>query len=426
MKAFFFAVLAMFVFGLGVLFVARSVQLKPWTRVGQEEEYKEFRRIIAIPVADSQAAKKPKADSSEQTFDFGVMPPFTDGSHIFTVTNTGDDSLAVRKGVKSCSCMNLRFAATLIEPGASHNFDVTWNTDKPGKLAQYVRLLTNSPDTPEIDLWVTGEVATILDVSVRGIAFESMQTRERRSQEFSIYSGVFENLTVDRIETSSSDVTCEVIEPEPMTTPNAASRDKEAELIKYKLDFRVEATAQSSAGDRVESVRIFVRPPNVNDQENKSGSVDSARPQLHAIPNLRPDGTVLIELPVSTRVVRRLSLYGPAIANGDKKLIDLGKLRTTSPAKDWSIIAKIRGDREPSDLKVALIGIDGVTASVEKIENATGQTGVSYRIKIHAEEKLRAAIYNREQAGKLTIEAPGLPGEELLEFTVELDVLEEN
>lgn len=427
MKNFFLSLIPIAIFGFGVFGLTRMVTFQPWTRTGQEEEYKEFKKIISIPMADASAEKQPRVECLDTEFDFGLMPPFSEGKHTFTIRNTGDDQLVLKNGGKSCSCLDIEFAAVLLKPNESKDIEVTWNTDKAGKLAQYVKILTNSPETPELQLWVTGSVATILDASVAGFGFGSLVAKEVRSQGFYLYSGVWDNIVIDRIETSSNDVKCEFLSApsEVEALPKLVGKSDKPTEIKSRVDLKLTVQAQASGGERVENVKIYVRPPKLDVDPN--ATAEASPLSLGGMYNsLRPDGTLLIELPVSTTVVRQLSLYGPAIADGDKKLIDLGKLRTKSPARDWSLIAKIRGDYKPTEMKVRLTGIEGVSATVEPIENATGRVGVSYRISIHAEENLRLGVYNREDAGRLIIEAPGLPGEELLEFTVELDVLEEN
>ncbi len=161
-------------------------------------------------------------------------------------------------------------------------------------------------------------------------------------------------------------------------------------------------TAPSGLSTHRETLKIYVRPPASATTVDgfKEGSPEALAAELTK-QKLRSDGTMLVELPVVVKTARRLSLYGSAIADGDTMLIDLGKLRTTSPSKEWMIIAKIRGDARPSDLYVSLTGIEGVSATVEQIGNAT----VPYRIKIRAEEKLRLGAYYGQYAGKLIIEA---------------------
>lgn len=426
MKKFFLSLIPIAIFGLSVFGLTRMVKFQPWTRTGQEEEFKEFKKIISIPMADASAEQRPRVECPDTEFDFGLMPPFSEGKHTFTIRNTGDDQLVLKNGGKSCNCLDMEFAAVLLQPNESKDIVVTWNTDKAGKLAQYVKILTNSPETPELQLWVTGSVATILDASAAGFGYGSLVAKEVRSQEFFLYSGVWDNIVIDRIETSNDDLRCEILSvpSDVEALPKLVGKSDKPTEIKGRVDLKLTVTAQANGGERVENIKIYVRPPKQDIDPNTTA--DASPLSLGAMySSLRPDGTLLIELPVSTTVVRQLSLYGPAIADGDKKLIDLGKLRTKSPARDWSLIAKIRGDHKPTEMKVRLTGIEGVSAKVEPIENSR-EAGASYRITIHADEKLRLGAYNREDAGRLVIEAPGLPGEELLEFRVELDVLEEN
>lgn len=426
MKTFFLSLIPIFLFALGVFAMTRMVKFQPWTKPGQEDDYKAWRQIVLLPTVEANASKQPKIECAETEFDFGIMAPFEQGAHVFSIINSGDEQLVLKNGGKSCSCLDVDLSAVLLKPGEKKDIEVRWDTDKSGKLAQYVKILTNSAETPELQLWVTGMVATILDVSVTEFSFATMLSGEVRSREFFVFSELWEGVTIDRIETSSDDLTCDIIEKahEVEVPARILSNPEKPVDFKSRIDFRMSIKAQSQGPERTEKIKIFVRPPQELASPAEAGAPSVEQASAHRA--LQPDGTFLIELPVSTKLVRRLTLYGPAIADGDKKLIDLGKLRTTSAARDWAIIAKIRGDQFPTDMKVSLTGIEGVSASIEKVESSVDQQSLSYRIKIHAQEKLKVGVYNHEDAGKLTIEAPGLPGEELHEFTVELDVLEEN
>lgn len=412
MKNFFLSLIPIVLVCFCVFGLSRAVQFKPWTKTGQEKEYKEFRRIIAMPTVEANAQNKPKVVCSESKFDFGIMSPFENGIHLFTISNDGDAPLVLKNGGKSCSCIDFDLSAMLLEPGESTDIEVRWSTDKPGKLAQNLNIRTNSPETPELQLWITGTVAATLDSSVTRFGFDSLLAEEIRSHDFHIYSDLWDEIVIDRIEASSEDVKCEKIQRSSTSESPLRITSNVEKPIEHKsrVDLRLTVKAQSTGGSRTEQLRIYVKPPQ-----------SDAEAEATHVKGLQPDGSILIELPVATRVIRRLSFYGPAIADGEAKLIDLGKIRTTSPAQDWAIVAKLRGDLKPNDMKVSLTGIEGVSATIEPLDS-----GVSYRINIHAEEKLRLGAYNRQDAGKLRIEADGLPGEELVEFKVELDVLEEN
>jgi hypothetical protein len=419
MKYYLLAMIPVFLLGFGVFGLSRLVKFQPFTRPGQEEEYKEMLKVISIPTSDPNAAKLPILECLEPEYDFGVLPPFVDASYTFTIKNTGDDQLVLKNGKASCSCLDSDLSATLLQPGESKQIVVNWNTDKSGNFAQFVRVLTNSPATPEFDLWVKGRVAVALGSGNQHFDFTGLTLGEERSQNFFLYSDLLNSFSIDRIECSSENFSCREVE-RPVENVGLAFVQSAPSEHKSRIDLSMTVKAQS-VGEQRGLLRIYVRPKlDGEGQDLEDSELSGALGNM-----LRSDGTMLIEFPVLVRVSKRLSLYGPAITDGDRKLIDLGKLRTTSPAREWSIIAKIRGDKAPSDLKVALTGIKGLTASVEKVENSSSQD-ITYRLKIHAQEKLPLGIYNREQAGKLTIEAPGLPGEELLEFTVELDVLKPN
>lgn len=430
MKTFFLSLIPMTLVCFAMFGLAKSVRLKPWTRPGQENAYKEFRRISAVPTADPNAAQVPRLECHEAMFNFGIMPPFANGTHIFKVTNSGTAPLAMRSSGTSCNCTETNFTAKILQPDEMQEIEVTWDTNQAGNFAQYLKLTTNSPETPELELWVEGTVSTILDASVSALGFGDLMANETRSQEFFLFSSIWDAIEIDRIETSSENIQCKKISEPQAQESREQFNDRKPEQpisIKSRVDLRMTAIAQEVAGPRTEYVRVYVRPPAI-DSDSASDCKDTASDlSLRGMyKSLQQDGTLLIELPVETVVLRRFSLYGPAIADGRKKLIDLGKLRTKSPSREWTLIARVRGDKMPANTKVSLLGIDGVSASIEAIESTAIGMGISYRIKIRAQENLSMAAYNRETAGKLIIETPGIPNEELLEFNVELDVLEEN
>ena len=134
------------------------------------------------------------------------------------------------------------------------------------------------------------------------------------------------------------------------------------------------------------------------------------------------DGTVMVELPVYGRVVRRISLYG-SIMDSLSQGLNLGKLFTKkTKGTTWNLVGKIRGEKRPTDIKVEVSGIPGLVARVERGELGT-QEG-SFKIVLELTEKLEPAIYNRDQAGTLKVIAEGMPeGDNLLEFAVNLSVL---
>ena len=124
MKTFFLSLIPIALFGFSVFGVSRMIAFRPWTKTGQEEEYKEFRRIVAMPMVEKTAAKRPKVECSSE-YDFGLLPPFTDQSHEFVISNVGDEQLAIKQGGESCTCLDADFAAAVVAPGESKVIPVT-------------------------------------------------------------------------------------------------------------------------------------------------------------------------------------------------------------------------------------------------------------------------------------------------------------
>ncbi len=215
--------------------------------------------------------------------------------------------------------------------GNSHVINVTWNTDKAGPFAQFITLRTNCPDKEEMVLWVKGTVATILNSSQGGVAIEDMVPGEARTQDFYLFSDLWDEVIVDRIETSSPLLNCEVIpspvaEEEPKETIRIVQRATDSTpKPKSRKDFRMTAMARETSGVLRGWINVFVRPPKSGLESNESEvpSEYSLRGMANA---LQEDGTLLVHLPVETIVKRRLGLYSPIITDPEKRLVDLGKV----------------------------------------------------------------------------------------------------
>lgn len=424
MKRFFWAMIPITLFFFGVFALAKSVRFKPWTKPGQEEQYKEFRQVLAIPDPSPNAESLPEFQCDHDDFDFGSMPLGMQGEYVFTFRNNGQAPLVLRGASPSCSCMEADLTAAVVEPGSSKDITVSWRTEKFGAFAQFVKVTTNSPKQREIDLWVRGNVATILSSSRLALGFGDLVPNESRTQDFFLFSETWKNIAVDRVETSS-EITCEMLTtPAETEITKLETKQESGPIPTARVDFRLSVKPRNESGTVKGFVRIYVRPP--QGTFNSAGEPATANELMGLRSAIQPDKTVMIDLPVETVVKRRFSLYSPIITNADKNLIDLGKLTTkTSKGKKWVMIARVRGGVEPTDVRATLTGIPNIATSVEKVEVKTENdfTGSSYRIRLEVTEPMQPAVYDFLRQGKLRIDTPGLPGEESLEFFVELDIM---
>lgn len=108
------------------------------------------------PVELSQNAKV-KIDAAE--YNYGVAEQYTAVEHAYTLTNTGTEALKIRQVKSSCGCTAAKPEKNDLAPGESTQVKASFNTgNRKGAQTKTIRVFTNSAETPELELKLTGEV----------------------------------------------------------------------------------------------------------------------------------------------------------------------------------------------------------------------------------------------------------------------------
>lgn len=445
MKSFLKIIAALSVLGLLLGIVATYAGTKPFVRVGQEAEAAEMIARVKEVAAlrNDPNAKLPLAVCNVPDFDFGMMDPLTVGKHTFVIENHGKETLVIQGGHSSCKCTLSDLKEAIIPPGDSQTVTLTWNSGHAKtEFQQSAIVRTNDPSNPEIRLSVRGVVRAVLGAHPTAVNFDRLIPETMATAQFVLYSQVWEEMKAVRIESTNEHVQAE-LSTEPFE--GAFARDNEIRNARSGLVINLSYDGTATRGPLSGRLRVFVEPPenwspsvdetatsvsrNAGDVETmpaNTGGEDELSSEEKQLRNLDfptlGDGTVLCEIPFHGTVVRRVSLYGKAV-NGDGE-INLGKLHPSkTEGASWTIVGRIRGDERPNALTVTAEGIPGLAASVESFDSTKAQN--SFRINLKMTEKLRPAIYNRQQAGKLTILTPGMPaGDDQLELPIILTVIE--
>lgn len=86
----------------------------------------------------------------EQTFDFGDIVEGEMVQHVFKFTNTGGSELVISNAVGSCGCTIPEFPRDPIQPGATEEMKVKFNSaGKSGHQTKTVTITTNTASRKE-------------------------------------------------------------------------------------------------------------------------------------------------------------------------------------------------------------------------------------------------------------------------------------
>ncbi|WP_299338085.1 DUF1573 domain-containing protein [uncultured Psychroserpens sp.] len=79
-----------------------------------------------------------------EVVDYGTIPQNSDGTRLFTFTNTGDAPLLITKVKTSCGCTVPSYSKAPILPGESGELSIRYNTKKLGAFTKTITVTSNA------------------------------------------------------------------------------------------------------------------------------------------------------------------------------------------------------------------------------------------------------------------------------------------
>ena len=117
--------------------------------------------LLMVGAAKAQDAKTqngPEIEFEKVVHDYGDVPYNGDGKCEFRFTNTGNEPLLVLKPKSSCGCTVSTWPKDPILPGKSEVIEVTYRTNRVGKIDKTITVTSNAVQNPTMVLRIKGRV----------------------------------------------------------------------------------------------------------------------------------------------------------------------------------------------------------------------------------------------------------------------------
>ena len=117
--------------------------------------------LLMVGAAKAQDAKTqngPEIEFEKVVHDYGDVPYNGDGKCEFRFTNTGNEPLLVLKPKSSCGCTVSTWPKDPILPGKSEVIEVTYRTNRVGKIDKTITVTSNAVQNPTVVLRIKGRV----------------------------------------------------------------------------------------------------------------------------------------------------------------------------------------------------------------------------------------------------------------------------
>jgi len=98
------------------------------------------------------------------SFDFGNIYRGQKVTHLFTIKNSGKDTLVIRDVSASCGCTAAMTSQSVIPPASTAKLSVTFNSEGyGGQTHKTVTVISNDPVNPSRQVSITANVLTVLE-----------------------------------------------------------------------------------------------------------------------------------------------------------------------------------------------------------------------------------------------------------------------
>ena len=257
--------------------------------------------------ARTMAGPHPIAVIEDHVHEFGNMEPHQKREHTFVIRNDGTAPLKIRAGESSCKCTIGKVGSEIVRPGGESTILLSWHTTTETKLfAHEAEILTNDPNHPVLVCRVQGTVLQRIETSPETFSFSGVSPGTDSEMSVDITTQVWNGFDLTDITSNMAGLVHNL----------ARLSDQE------KLDRGVK-----------DGYRLTVKLPVDLEKGEFAGTV-----RMRIVPEGEPHGEIF-EIPVSGRVLRRVSVYGKGI--NSYGIMQLGRVPVGKGIKK-SFIVKVR------------------------------------------------------------------------------------
>jgi TolB protein len=166
--------------------------------------------LLVGALGTALAAERPAVDGrpeirfSSTRRDFGIAARDDSVLSTFCFENTGNAELLIEEVVPACGCRVTSVEPKRIRPGGQGILRISVETgDRLGPQRYPIRVRTNDPDSPEVELEIIGTVAADIGVSPRLVDFGDLQRGARATESLRIFRLESTGPVLGRIDSSA-------------------------------------------------------------------------------------------------------------------------------------------------------------------------------------------------------------------------------
>lgn len=131
--------------------------------------------LLANLVIAAVATAAPELSVEKGTYNFGTINQGKKVQHVFTIKNSGDQPLQIKKLEAACGCTAVKPSTSMVQPGRTAQIDVVFDSAGfTGKVQKTVTITTNAGKNPTYTLAMEGTIIEEVQVTPRQLSLGSL------------------------------------------------------------------------------------------------------------------------------------------------------------------------------------------------------------------------------------------------------------
>ena len=195
---------------------------KPPKKKGKDAPAAVAREKVKLIGAEGEIAKdvpagpRPIIKAENPVHDFKTVWVGPDLKHTFIIKNEGQETLRINAVRPACGCTVAGKYPTAIAPGESGEFPFSTNSNKlRGKFEKGIKILSNDPVTPDLQLKIRGEVKHYMDVVPRNVYFGKIGRPEAQTKVVKITNNTDKPLELEVGKLPKGNIDAKLVTKEP-------------------------------------------------------------------------------------------------------------------------------------------------------------------------------------------------------------------
>ncbi len=159
--------------------------------------------ILLIGLGLFAQETQPKLEFSSTEFNFGTVEKGEKVSYEYEFTNSGNAELEIKDVKPTCGCTTAKPEKLNYDKGETGKIAVTFDSTRfAGAITKTIVVVSNDPDTPRMQLKLTGKILQEVDANPVSLAIPNVKRSDIIEREITLSTGMLDKLEISEVKSN--------------------------------------------------------------------------------------------------------------------------------------------------------------------------------------------------------------------------------